>query len=107
MPGGNRLTKVEIGSDSEFGEGQMKAVSAGGRPLIVARVDGTLYAMDGRCSHMGFDLSKGRIEGPLVTCRLHGAQFDIRSGEVLRNMSAKKMNTYPVSVENGKVFVDV
>lgn len=101
------MTRTVVGNDADFPEGVLRSIEIEGRSLLIARVDGKLNAMDGRCSHMGYDLSKGRAEGPLVTCRLHGAQFDMRTGEVLRNMSAKPLRTYPVTEENGQVFVDL
>lgn len=101
------MTREYIGDSSEFGEGEMKSLIAGGKQLLVARVEGKLYAMDGRCSHMTSDLSKGRLEGHLVTCRLHGAQFDIRTGERVRNMAARSMNAYQVEEEDGKAYVEL
>jgi 3-phenylpropionate/trans-cinnamate dioxygenase ferredoxin subunit len=96
-----------LGASSDFEEGMMKGVTVGGKNLVVARVEGKIYAMDGRCSHMGFDLAKGRMEGYTVTCRLHGATFDIRTGERIRNPSARSMASYPVTEEDGKVLVDL
>jgi nitrite reductase/ring-hydroxylating ferredoxin subunit len=101
------MASEQIGGSSEYPEGQLKSVSTGGRTLLVSRVEGKLFAMDGRCSHMGFDLSRGRMDEYLVTCKLHGAQFDIRTGERLRNMSAHDLTVYPVMEENGKVFVEL
>jgi nitrite reductase/ring-hydroxylating ferredoxin subunit len=101
------MVREDIGGSSEFVEGQMRNVIANGRPLIVARVESKLYAMDGRCSHMGFDLCKGRLDGHLVSCKLHGAQFDIRTGERVRNLSARNMAAYPVVEENGRVLVEL
>ncbi len=56
---------------------------------------------------MGQDLAQGTREGHIVRCRLHGAEFDIRTGEVLRNMQARKLNTYPVTVEGEEVFIEL
>lgn len=101
------MTRQTIGRSSDFPEGQMRGVTAGGKYLVVARVEGKQYAMDGRCSHMTTDLSKGRLEGHMVTCKLHGAQFDIRSGERVRNMAARSMSAYQVIEEEGQVFVEL
>jgi nitrite reductase/ring-hydroxylating ferredoxin subunit len=101
------MVREQIGGSSDYPEGQLKSVTAGGKALLVARVEGKLFAIDGRCSHMGFDLCKGRLEGHLVTCRLHGAQFDLRSGERVRNMSARSLAAYPVVEESETVFVDL
>lgn len=73
----------------------------------MARIKGRVYAMDGRCSHMGFALSEGRLDGHTVTCRIHGAAFDIRTGERLRHSGARDLAAYPVVEEDGKVLVDL
>jgi nitrite reductase/ring-hydroxylating ferredoxin subunit len=101
------MSREPLGESGDFTEGEMKGLTAGGKYLLAVRVEGKVYAMDGRCSHMTSDLSKGRLEGFLVTCRLHGAQFDVRTGERVRNMSARSMTAYPVIEEEGKVFVDL
>ncbi|MGE5379310.1 MAG: Rieske (2Fe-2S) protein [Candidatus Saccharibacteria bacterium] len=101
------MTREYVGESGDFAEGEMKGLTVGSKYLLVARVEGKLHAMDGRCSHMTSDLSKGMLEGHLITCRLHGAQFDIRTGERLRNMAARPMNAYSVEEEGGKVFVDL
>lgn len=101
------MVREDIGGSSEYVEGQMRSAMANGRPLLVARVDGKLYAMDAKCSHMGFDLCKGRLDGYLVSCKLHGAQFDIRNGERVRNLSAHSMISYPVVEEDGRAFVEL
>jgi nitrite reductase/ring-hydroxylating ferredoxin subunit len=101
------MAREQIGESSAYPERQLKSVTTGGRTLLVTRVEGKLFAMDGRCSHMGFDLSKGRMDEYLVTCKLHGAQFDLRTGERVRNMSAHDLAVYAITEENGKVFVEV
>lgn len=95
------------GASSDFEEGMIRGVTVGGKSLVIARLEGKVYAMDGRCSHMGFDLSEGRLDGYTVTCRLHGAAFDLRTGEKIRHAYARNMATYPVTEENGKVLVDL
>lgn len=83
-------------------------------PLLVANVGGSLYAIAATCPHRGGDLSKGTIEGGLVTCPRHGAQFDLRTG---RNVADAKLaflpikvhdtRSYPVTVQGSDVMVDL
>lgn len=101
------MVRSLLGPVGDFREGELRSVTAEGRPLVVAMVDGRLYAMDGRCSHMGFDLSRNRPDGHMVTCKLHGAQFDIRTGERVRNASAHDLKAYPVVVEEGAAYVEL
>ena len=51
--------------------------------VLVCLVDGYVYAIEDACNHAGASLSKGSIEGPCVTCPLHGYVFDVRTGELL------------------------
>jgi 3-phenylpropionate/trans-cinnamate dioxygenase ferredoxin component len=75
---------VPIASAGELQDGEMKKVEVEGRELLLARVGGSYYAIDGRCPHMGGDLSKGSLRGSVVTCPRHGSQFDVRDGGLIR-----------------------
>lgn len=52
----------------------------GSHGVVVCRVAGKLHAVDNNCSHKDTPLSEGRLRGPILTCPLHGAQFDVRDG---------------------------
>jgi 3-phenylpropionate/trans-cinnamate dioxygenase ferredoxin subunit len=66
------------------------------------------------------DLSQGKLEGTVVTCPLHGSQFDISNGRVIRWLKggliskvgrafkmSKDLRVYNVKVEDGRVLVEV
>jgi len=71
---------VEISKPNELEDGTMKEISVDGHEILLARVDDKHYAADNRCPHMGGKLSQGKLEGTVVTCPLHGSQFDLRDG---------------------------
>jgi 3-phenylpropionate/trans-cinnamate dioxygenase ferredoxin component len=75
---------VSIANADELRDGEMKKVDVDGRELLLARVDGSYYAIDDRCPHMGGDLSKGSLQGSIVTCPKHGSRFDVRDGQLVR-----------------------
>ena len=111
---------TKVSKTDELKSGTMKAVSAAGREILLARVGDKYYAVDGRCPHMKGDLSQGKLEGTVVTCPLHGSQFDISNGQVVRWLRgglmskvsralkmSKDLTVYNVKVEDGKVLVEV
>ncbi len=49
--------------------------------IVVCRVGGALFALTDNCSHADTPLSEGRLRGFGITCPLHGASFDVRTGE--------------------------
>ncbi len=101
------MAKTRIGTVKDFPEGKMKDLNLGGRVLLVANDKGSLYAVEGACSHMGFPLSKGKMENRQVTCKMHGAVFDLQTGKVLSNPQARDLKAYPVVIEGNEVYIDV
>ena len=70
-------------SVDEIAPGGMKAVSVDGRAIVVCNCGGTFYAIARRCGHMNAPLDRGTLDGSIVTCPMHCAQFDVVTGEAL------------------------
>ena len=71
-----------LGDLSDLADGEMRVFEdVGEYGIVVCRVDGELYAIEDNCSHADTPLSEGRLRGAMVMCPLHGAGFDVRSGE--------------------------
>jgi nitrite reductase/ring-hydroxylating ferredoxin subunit len=77
------LSFVRALETSEVTVGKMKAVKLEGKEILIANVEGKYYAMGNRCTHRGGDLSKGVLEGTIVTCPRHKSQFDVATGKVI------------------------
>ncbi len=91
---------------SQIGEGEVMEVHAGNRKLAVSKVDGVICALDGVCAHEGGPLGKGSIKNGHIICPWHGWEFDSCSGQYLYN-SAKGVESFPVEVREGGVYVGV
>jgi len=65
----------------------------------VFNVAGSFCATQGKCTHRQGPLSKGKLDGSTVTCPLHGAQFNVCTGAVLRGPAQDPLKTYRVTVE--------
>jgi nitrite reductase/ring-hydroxylating ferredoxin subunit len=68
---------LEAAKVGEIEKGKMKSVELKGIDVLIANVDGRFYAMDDRCGHMSALLSMGKLNGKIVTCPFHYAQFDV------------------------------
>jgi 3-phenylpropionate/trans-cinnamate dioxygenase ferredoxin subunit len=101
------MARIKIATLTDLSEETMTKVEVEGKMIVIGLVNGEPYAMEGHCSHMGGDLSKGTKEGPIVHCKMHGAEFDMRTGEAVHNPQAKKFKTYPVTVKGEEVFVEM
>lgn len=72
---------ADLGDLSDLPNGRLRCFpDIGTHGLVVCRVGGVLHAVEDNCSHRDAKLSEGRLRGPLLTCPLHGAQFDVRDG---------------------------
>jgi 3-phenylpropionate/trans-cinnamate dioxygenase ferredoxin subunit len=111
---------TEVFKIDELKNGTMKMVNVAGHQILLARVGDKFYAVDNLCSHMKGNLSQGKLEGTVVTCPLHGSQFDITNGRVVRWLKggpmskiggalkpSKDLTAYNVKVEDGRVLVEI
>ena len=108
---------VQAAKTTEVPEGTMKGVIVAGKQVLIAHVGERFYAVDGICSHMSGYLAAGTLRGNLVTCPIHEAEFDVRSGKVIKNVSqvirlashgkAKDLQAYEVKVVGDDILVKV
>jgi len=86
-------------------ESGREVVSVGGHAVALFHHDGEVYAVDNRCPHMGFPLSKGTVDDGLLTCHWHHARFELACGDTF-DVWADDVQTFPVDVRDGDVYVD-
>ena len=78
-----------------------------GTKIAIANVGGTYYAFDDTCTHQQCSLADGDLAGNTVTCMCHGAEFDVRTGEVLAPPAPSPVNVYRIRVEAGALQIEV
>ena len=100
------MARTRVADASAIEPGAGVVVEAGGRTLAVFNVDGAFHAIDNRCPHRGGPLGDGQLKGAIVTCPWHGYRYDVRTGAHHLNPSLN-VACYPVTVEDGAVYVDV
>ena len=98
---------IKVARLSEMPPGTSRHVDAGGQAVAVFNVDGTIYAIGGKCTHRGGPLGEGELDGTVVTCPWHGAQFDVTTGQVVGPPAGKSVPAYTVVVHGDDIQVDV
>ena len=112
------MALVTVAKKSAIGNGKMVGVEVEGRKLLIANISGKLYAMDAVCSHMQGQLDKGRLDSNVVICPRHGAQYDVKTGKLVKDVgfAAKALTVgrgahdqavFPVTVDGDDVKVEI
>ena len=114
-------TFIVAGNHSDFPAGGMRAANLEGTTVLLANVNGNIYAINNKCPHMGGNLSKGMLKGTVVTCPVHGSQFDVTTGKNIRWMKGsgflyslgrvfkppQDATRYNVKIDGQRVLVEV
>jgi nitrite reductase/ring-hydroxylating ferredoxin subunit len=101
------VIRVPLGDLTDLADGEMRACRAGSFAVLVCRVGGALHAVEDECSHAETTLSDGMLDGYVVTCPLHFAQFDVRDGSHLCPPAFKGVASFPVSEDGDGATVEV
>ena len=126
--------KTKVATVSDILPGGMIMVQAQGIDLVLGNLNGTFYALERRCGHMCAPLEMGTLNGYILTCPMHSAQFSVVTGEAINasvprerlppkqdgpaaipaylaklmdKVKTMDVRTFPVTVEGSDIFVDV
>jgi nitrite reductase/ring-hydroxylating ferredoxin subunit len=82
-PAAGPIEFVVVTSADSIAIGGMKNYRVNGRELVLCNTGTRFYAVARRCGHMNAPLELGTLDGTIVTCPMHCAQFDVATGEAL------------------------
>ena len=98
---------IRVADLTDCQPGSLLEVEAAGALLVLANVDGDLYALENRCSHQDLPLSDGELEGDRLECLYHGAKFDVCTGKAMELPAIKPVETYAVEVRGEEIYVQI
>jgi nitrite reductase/ring-hydroxylating ferredoxin subunit len=96
---------VQVASFADVETEGRKVVSSDGRPIALFHHEGEVYAVDNRCPHMGFPLTRGTVENGILTCHWHHARFELEEGDTF-DLFADDVQTFPTEIRDGEVYLD-
>jgi len=102
------LTRQRVGRTTDLPLESLTQVEVDGIPIcLVHAEDGNFYALGDTCSHEDYSLSEGDLWEMSVECPRHGSRFDLRTGKVTGLPAVIPAKTYPVTIENDEIYVEV
>jgi len=90
----------------------MKEIDILNYNILLINLDGSFYAVEGRCPHKNYPLQLGSLKGRVLRCGFHSAEFDVTSGRVLSQpvdaqSPIRDLRTYRIKVKKSEVFVEL
>lgn len=99
---------ITLGTTGAVKPGELAVFEVEGMRIAVANANGRFFAIDDTCTHEQCSLAEeGTLEGIVVTCGCHGAEFDVTTGAVLAPPAPEPVKAYPLRVENGNLVIEV
>ena len=95
---------TEISFDSLI-DGKPVAIDVDGTSVCVARVGDEVFAIADTCTHSDASLSEGEITGAKIECWLHGAEFDLRTGEALTPPATSGLKVFNVERNGNQIKI--
>jgi nitrite reductase/ring-hydroxylating ferredoxin subunit len=86
---------VDVADVNDVPEGKTKHVEVKEKEILLANSDGKVYALCDRCSHNNAPLSMGTLNGKVITCPMHGARFDVTTGNKVAEPMAVDPSKFP------------
>lgn len=99
-----RTERHPVGPLADLPADQCRTVADG--RAIVARIEGRVVAYQGTCLHQQSPLGGGITKDGVLTCPMHFWRYDLETGGKLGE-PARQLQSYPVTVIDGEVFVDL
>lgn len=98
---------IAVVNENDIGEGEIYRFEVDEEPRILTRVEGTLYAMSGICSHEYAELAEGEVDDDVVWCPLHGSGFRVGSGAATNLPAVVPVEVYDVKSIDNVVYVSI
>ena len=90
---------------NDLTSGRPVQVDVDGKAVCVARIGDEVFAVSNICTHSYAELSDGEIKDYSIECWLHGADFDLRTGEAVTLPATEALETFSVERRGDDVVI--
>tara|TARA_Y100000996_G_scaffold359911_1_gene302103 strand:+ start:261 stop:584 length:324 start_codon:yes stop_codon:yes gene_type:complete len=77
------------------------------KTFCIYKLEDGFYATDGICTHEAVHLEDGLVMDDEIECPMHQGAFNIKSGKAISPPACDDLKTYPVKVEENKIYIQI
>ena len=96
--------RVRLGPKHAIPENDFRVFQLDAIDVVVYNVMGKFYGVGNYCPHAGVALSRGPLDGTIITCPGHGLRFDVVTGDCL-DMEFLKLTRFEIEVVGDDLYV--
>lgn len=91
----------------EVPAGAKKLVTLNGIEILLCNTRDQVFAVRNLCSHAHEALDCGRMKNGWIACPVHGARFDLETGQPMNPPATLPIETYDVRIEGDTIEVAI
>lgn len=103
-PEPDSLTYHRLCATEDVEKGKSKAFTVKGTHIAVFKENGSCYAVDNRCPHMGYPMSEGTVRDGVLICHWHHWEFDLKTGGCFLT-TGDDLKSFPIEVRGDDLYV--
>ena len=100
-------TFVRAAKLEEVPAGSVRAVEIEGQSILLCHTKERLFAVINECSHAAEKLECGRMRAGWIACPIHGARFDLATGNPMNPPATRPIQTFPTRIVDDWIEVAV
>lgn len=95
----------EVAATNNIKNYDFKIVELSDLEIAIFNIDNNFYAIEDNCPHQHLPIADGIVEDFTITCPYHGAQFDIRSGELKTPPACDNLRIFELKIVDKLIFI--
>lgn len=105
------MSWYKVSQAASLNNNGLAKVNINGQEILIMKIAGHFYATSCYCTHEGYDLSEGFVDGAKLICPDHFATYEPSDGSVISTPTdagdIPPLKSYRVKLENDEIFVEL
>ena len=96
---------IQVSDTTDIELGNSVSVNVNGTKILICNTEEGFFAVQDMCTHALVPLCGGLIQGTLISCPLHGAVFDLKSGQVMSPPAFENLLTFDLKINGSSIYI--